>query len=264
MRDKYDKVYAVSFAQRGRNMENRFYISVAGLTVEMNYIRPRMLRFCKDYLIDPPAEGADIVAATSPEKIEEEIKTSEDPVTKYSGEQLSLYRDIAENVPKFGAFLFHGASIAYEGNGYLFGALSGTGKTTHIKLWMQYLGEKVQIVNGDKPLLRVREDGVDVCATPWSGKERLHKNQIVPLKALCLLRRGETNRIEKVEAKDYMNLIMQQVYLPRNAKALNETFDLLDKMLRLVPVYVLYCDISEDAVRTSFTALTGLPYPGER
>ena len=47
----------------------------------------------------------------------------------------------------------HGAVIEYEGNGYMFSADSGTGKTTHILLWRKFLGDKVKIVNGDKPFL---------------------------------------------------------------------------------------------------------------
>ena len=242
-------------------MDKRFYISVAGLTVEMNYIRETTMRFCTDYIIDPPEKSADIVASTSPEKIEEELKIAEGTPRKSDAENLSLFRDIAENAPDFGSFLFHGASISYEGKAYLFGALSGTGKTTHINLWMKYLGEKVQIVNGDKPLLRVRKDGVDVCSTPWAGKEKMQRNCIVPLQAICLIQRGKTNRIERVEPKDYMHLVMQQVYLPRNPKALVQTLDLLDRVLQSVPLYLLHCDISEEAVRTSFPALTGLPYP---
>lgn len=244
-------------------MDKRFYISVAGLTVEMNYISESTLKFCEDYLVDPPQEKADIIAATSQEKIDEELKIAEGTPRRRDAENLSLFRDIAEKSPSFGSFLFHGASISYDGKAYLFGALSGTGKTTHINLWMKYLGEKVQIVNGDKPLLRVRKDGVDVCSTPWAGKEKMQRNCIVPLQAICMIQRGKTNRIERVDPKDYMHLIMQQVYLPRNAKALGETLDLLDRVLQTVPVYLLHCDISEDAVRTSFPALTGQSYPNK-
>lgn len=89
----------------------------------------------------------------------------------------------------------------------------------------------------------------------------MQRNCIVPLQAICLIQRGKTNRIERVEPKDYMHLVMQQVYLPRNPKALVQTLDLLDRVLQSVPLYLLHCDISEEAVRTSFPALTGLPYP---
>lgn len=242
-------------------MEKQFYISVAGLTVEMNYLREATRFACADYIIDAPVGKADIIASTNPEKVEEEVQLAKEPVTRRNAEQLSLFRDIAERVPDFGCFLFHGASVSYDGEAYLFGALSGTGKTTHIKLWMEHLGEKVQIVNGDKPLLRVRKDGVDVCSTPWAGKEKMQRNCIVPLRAICLIQRGETNHIERVEAKDHMNLVMQQIYIPRNVKALEETLTLLDRVLQTVPVYLLHCNISEDAVRTSFPALTGQPYP---
>ena len=106
-------------------MEKQFYISVAGLTVEMNYLREATRKFCEDYIIDAPAGKADLIATTSPEKIEAEIQLADEPVNRRSAEQLSLFREIAERAPDFGSFLFHGASISYDGKAYLFGALSG-------------------------------------------------------------------------------------------------------------------------------------------
>lgn len=242
-------------------MEQRFYISVAGLKVEMNYLRESTREFCRDYIIDPPKDGADIIATATPERVEQEWEQGDEGASIENAEQLCLFRDIAENSPAFGSFLFHGAAISYGERAYLFGALSGTGKTTHVRLWRRHLGADVQIVNGDKPLLRVSEQGVDVCATPWAGKEGWQRNCIVPLGAICLLQRGEKNSIERVDPGQYLGLIMQQVYMPRNPRSSMLTFELLDRVLKQVPVYLLHCDISEEAVKTCFPALTGLPYP---
>lgn len=241
-------------------MEKQIYISLAGLTVEINYIRRRIPRFFRDYLIEKPENGADIVATATPEGVEQELAA--EPATRpFHAETACIFRCIAERSPYFGSFLFHCAAISYEGEGYLFGALSGTGKSTHIGLWRQLLGDKVEIVNGDKPLLRMTGDCPEICSTPWAGKEGWQKNCIVPLKGICLLCRGEENKIERVDPKDCMRLIIQQIYLPRDKQALVLTLDLLDRILRMTPVYLLHCDISEEAVRTSFEALTGKPYP---
>lgn len=241
-------------------MENQLYISLAGLTVEVNYIRKGIPHFFRDYLIEKPAEGADVIATATPEAVEEELKT-EPTAGAGNAEKSCLFRCIAERSPYFGSFLFHCAAISYEGEGYLFGALSGTGKSTHISLWRQYLGETVKIVNGDKPLLRMNGEQAQICSTPWAGKEGWQDQSIVPLRGICLLQRGEKNTIERVEPKDCMGLIMQQVYLPRDRQALVLTLELLDRILAKTPVYLLHCDMSEEAVKTSFTALTGKPYP---
>ena len=89
----------------------------------------------------------------------------------------------------------HGAAIAFDGAAYLFTAPSGTGKTTHVRLWRQYLGSRVTVVNGDKPFLSLEPDGtVRVWGSPWAGKERWQSPISVPLCGVCLLERG-TDRI---------------------------------------------------------------------
>lgn len=241
-------------------MENQLYISLAGLTVEINYIRKRIPHFFRDYRIEKPENGVDIVATATPEGVEEEL--APDPsVGALNAEKSCIFRCIAERSPYFGSFLFHCAAISYEGEGYLFGALSGTGKSTHISLWREYLSDQVKIVNGDKPLLRMKGEEAEICSTPWAGKEGWQKNCIVPLRGICLLCRGEENKIERVEPSDCMRLIIQQVYLPRDKQALVLTLDLLDRILKKVPIYLLHCDMTEEAVKTSFEALTGKPYP---
>lgn len=241
-------------------MEKQLYISLAGLTAEINYTRKRIPRFFRDYLIEKPENGVDIVATATPEGVAEEL-AAEPASSPFNAETACIFRCIAERSPYFGSFLFHCAAISYEGDGFLFGALSGTGKSTHISLWKQYLGDRVEIVNGDKPLLRMTGEEPEICSTPWAGKEGWQNHSIVPLRGICLLCRGEENTIERVEPKDYMRLIIQQVYLPRDREALFLTLGLLDQILKKVPLYLLHCDISEEAVKTSFEAMTGKPYP---
>ena len=159
----------------------------------------------------------------------------------------------------------HGAAIQYDGRAYLFTAPSGTGKSTHIKLWRRYLGAAVRVINGDKPFVLVPEapDAVPVAyGTPWSGKECWQENASAPLAGICLLSRAESGatRIDRIPAADALDRIIRQVYLPPNALAAANALELLDALLARVPVYDLAVDMSEDAVRTSFEALTGLPY----
>ncbi len=240
-------------------MKDQVYISVAGLTVELNYLHREILRLCGDYVINKP-ETVDIVAVSTEEKIQREINRAQEPVSPVNGEECCLFRDVAEQAPLLGRFLMHGAAISYAGKGYLFTALSGTGKTTHISLWKKYLGDEVDIINGDKPLIHVSEEEVSVCATPWAGKERWHRNCAYPLGGICLISRGVGNRIRRIEPREYLNLLLQQIYMPANPAALTATLDLVDRMLARVPVYLLECDMSEEAVKTSFRAVTGLEY----
>lgn len=233
-----------------------FCISLADLNIEIQARHEFARRFCRDYLTD----GAPELFASASDADLQADQSAVPGTSEAYAETLGIYRSIAEQLPMRGAFLTHGAAIAYDGKAYLFTAPSGTGKTTHISLWKRYLGQRVQIVNGDKPLLRLSEQGVDVCSTPWAGKEGWQKNCIVPLGGICLLHRGTDNRICRCKAGDLLTELMYQIYIPRDGKALAQTLTLLDGVLKKTPLYLLSCDISQDAVRASFEAMTGLPF----
>ena len=70
------------------------------------------------------------------------------------------FRALAEQLPAFDAFVLHSACFDVDGVGVAFAAHSGTGKTTHMMLWQQLLGDRMTIVNGDKPIVRFFDDPV--------------------------------------------------------------------------------------------------------
>ena len=96
----------------------------------------------------------------------------------------------------YDTILFHGSVIAVDGIGYLFTAKSGTGKSTHTRLWREYFGDRAAMVNDDKPLLKITDSSVIAYGTPYNGKHRLGTNISVPLKAICILTRAADNHIE--------------------------------------------------------------------
>lgn len=241
-------------------MAETFSIGIAGLTVGLHPLYDYARDYCRDYLV--PDGEPDITAISSPEAIANEQAALPGAAADRL-EPLCLYRQIAEQLPAFGGCVFHGAAIEYGGRAYLFTAPSGTGKSTHIRLWREYLGDAVRIVNGDKPVLRLTDAGVNVCSTPWAGKEGWQRNCIVPLGALCLLRRGETDRIRRVAPGDHVSDLLLQTYLPADGDALDKTLTILDEICRRVPVYLLECTMKETAVSTAFKALTGEDYVHE-
>ena len=238
-------------------MQRKFYIELAGLTIEMNTRFEYVEKFCSDYIVENPGKPTDIAAYAAPEQVKEEMRHAEEPVSEEYTETLALYRSIAEQLPKFGCFVFHGAAISFGGKGYLFTAPSGTGKTTHICLWRKLLGDRVDIINGDKPILRVDGDSVSVCSTPWAGKECWQKNVKMPLAGTCIINRGTDNQCIRQNPQSVLKDVMHQIYLPKNPQSMGLTLENLDRLLKLVPFYRLTCDISENAVKASFEAMTG-------
>lgn len=96
-----------------------------------------------------------------------------------------------------GALLMHAACVVEGEKGYIFLGKSGTGKSTHARLWMRHL-EGVWLLNDDNPVVRVLEDGVYVYGSPWSGKTPCYKNQRALLGGIVSLEQAPMNRIRRL------------------------------------------------------------------
>lgn len=246
-----------------------FCMRIADLVVRVRPLHAQIAWLCRDYIVcDAGLEAhvdLDVRVKQADINFERDMATEGTDWTDVYLETLAVQRAIANRLPERHRLLAHGAVIEFEGRAYLFTAPSGTGKSTHIRLWRQYLGDTVRVINGDKPFVRIpecREELPVVYGTPWAGKEGWQRNDSAPLAGIVLLSRSELGASSIRPASAALNLdkIMRQIYFPPDASAAALTLDLLDAMLARVPVYELACDISEDAVSASFEGLTGLDY----
>lgn len=236
-----------------------FTIALAGKRIAVSALYEDAREFCREYLTDGPA---DLHVEVTPEDItfEREKSAREDAVegipTRHFPdaylETLAIYRKIAEIMLEHDTLLFHGSVISVDGQGYLFTAKSGTGKSTHTALWRQVFGDRAVMVNDDKPLLRVTDQGVFACGTPWDGKHRLSTNVTVPLKAICVLGRGERNRIEPLPVARALPMLLQQSYRPRDGAALARLLALLDKLTKKTGLYALHCNMEPEAALVAY------------
>ncbi len=231
------------------------YIKIADLKIKIENKYEYVRWLCKDYIIDE-CEDYDLFVSVSDKEIDEEIAIAETEVSRGYAEGVCVYRSICYRLPtKFNSYLLHSALIEYEGRGYAFAAKSGTGKSTHIALWQKVFGEKVRIINGDKPILRYIDGEFLAYGTPWCGKEGLAVNDSVPLRALCFIERSPTNSIEPIPAEDAVLRVFQQVLTPRDAETVDALFGLLDLTLRLVPCYLLKCNMEDEAAIVAYNGM---------
>lgn len=236
-------------------MKNTIKICLAEIPITVTAEGGFMAEFCKNYITDKDTLFS---VSVTEDAVAEEVENAPEPTTFEYAEALCLYREMAERLPLFDRVVFHGAAIEYGGKAYLFTAPSGTGKTTHISLWRQYLGEKVNIINGDKPILRFADNGFTVYGTPFAGKEGWQRNVSAPLAGICTLSQGKNNDISPIESGLFLSLY-RQTYKPRNKNAAQKTLSLVKELCKL-PCYSLSCDISETAVKSSFETLTNELY----
>ena len=255
-----------------------FCVQIAGVLVAIENRYTFTERLCADYIVDVfPDECAFSVSAT-PEEIAAE-NNDEDAFSPAYCESLALYRKMCTRMLDYDAFLFHAAVVSYAGRGYAFAAKSGTGKSTHVAQWMHALGDRVTVVNGDKPILRWygREgvgEGVDAgtaavvgegsrtsgtflaYGTPYCGKESWGQNASVPLRAVCFIERcesGESDCLKRLEDDgEIINRMMNQILLPKDPVLAVRQLDLLDKLVTCVPFYVLRCTPTRAAFDAAF------------
>lgn len=239
-----------------------FTIKLAGHVIGVEAIFQSTMRFCRDYLTEEPAETE--IAVTEEDIAREREKSVQEddyegvPVRNFSDaylETLALYRKIAEEMIDDDILLFHGSAVAVDGQAYLFTAKSGTGKSTHTRLWREYFGDRAVMVNDDKPLIRIAEDGVTVYGTPWDGKHHLSNNIAVPLKAVCYLKRDETNHVEPLPAKEAWPILRQQSYRPVSVERMMKTLEMLDRMIHSVELYTLGCNMDPEAAKVSYEGM---------
>ena len=170
-------------------------------------------------------------------------------------ETLAVYRKIATGLLEYDRLLFHGSAIAVDGEGYLFTAKSGTGKSTHTRLWRELFRDRAVMVNDDKPILKITKDKVFVCGTPWDGKHHLSSNIIVPLKAVCILKRDVENHIEAVSVQEAYPILLQQSFRPPEAEKMMKTMNLVRQLAEKVKLYSLRCNMEPEAARVSYEGM---------
>ena len=95
--------------------------------------------------------------------------------------------------------LFHSSVVSFQDKAYMFLGKSGTGKSTHSRLWLKYI-EGTELINDDNPVVRIHDDGsILVYGSPWSGKTPCYRNVSYPLGAIVLLEQAPQNVIRRLK-----------------------------------------------------------------
>ncbi len=170
---------------------------------------------------------------------------------------MSVYR-ASDRLIREDRCIVHGAAMLWKGKAWLFMADSGTGKSTQLRHWKDLWPEEVRILNGDKPVLRLEDDGTfTVHPSPWKGKEEWGDDSLsAPLGGIILLRRAKENHLERLSPVGCAARLLSLFFCSFDDK---ETLDLLcileEKVLSSVPVWRLDNLGDEDSSRLTHEAL---------
>ncbi len=158
-----------------------------------------------------------------------------------------------EKLLKFNGIMLHSSCVAKDGKAYLFSADCGTGKSTHTHLWLEHL-PGAYIVNDDKPALRFVNGRLLAFGSPWSGKTNESNYGGVEVAGIAFLYRGE-NRIAPLAPAKAIPLFYKQTNRTVYGEFTPLMLEMLDRVLTSVPLYELHCDMSRDAVMTSYNGM---------
>lgn len=186
---------------------------------------------------------------------EHRVELRQDQIPGRIGTNTVLNSIAAEHlVAQEGGFVFHSSYICWQGKAILFTAPSGTGKSTQAELWRSLRG--AEVINGDRSVVRVTEDGVFACGIPFAGSSQCCKNQTLPLAAIVYLDQAPCTTIHRLQGFESFRRIWEGVSVniwDKEDMAL--VSEAVERVARNVPVFYLPCTPDESAVTALEQAL---------
>ena len=162
----------------------------------------------------------------------------------------------AQAILAHGAVSVHAAAVQCGGRAYLFMGQSGTGKSTHSRLWLENI-EGTTLLNDDNPVIRLTQEGIAMAyGTPWSGKTPCYRNEAVLLGGIIRIRRALENqaqRLNPIEA--YASLSTSCSRMPGDKRLDSERHATLSALIAHVPCWVMNCLPNPEAAKVCATAV---------
>lgn len=165
-------------------------------------------------------------------------------------------------VAPFHTVAIHSSVIRYGDGAVLFLGESGTGKSTHTRLWREHIAG-AELLNDDSPVVRIGEQGAVVYGSPWSGKTPCYRNERIPIRAFVRLSQAPHNRIRRLTALHAIGALLPSC---PPAFAYDESLQdavctTVGDLVARVPVYHLECLPDAGAARLSFETVFGKEAP---
>ena len=202
---------------------------------------------CREYEIEGNFEPEVVVNPEEYDRSRYPKRLSEESFC-YMESGRQMYKKLLE----FNGFYLHSSAVEFDGRAYLFSGPSGMGKSTHTRLWQKVFGEGAQVFNDDKPALRRIDGKWFAYGTPWCGKDGINQNKKVPLAGICFLKRGEENKIRRLEPKEAFPLLMSQtIFKIQDSGKLDLLLNSMNHLLNEIPIFELENKPVEEAAMLS-------------
>lgn len=227
---------------------------IADLNIKIEPIYDSTLKRLSPYLCKESSFDFDATATLA--EIEKCSRSLNGKFNLEACESSVILNKICQKVLRdYQGFFFHSSVLMLNGEAYVFSAKSGVGKSTHTELWRKHFGNRVTMINDDKPIIRKNNGKFTAYGTPWMGKAEIGNNTSAPIKAVYILKRGNENSVAKIKPGAVFKDILEATVIPDEKSAMSELLTLLDEFFTSVPLFILTCNISDDAVMTAYSAV---------
>ena len=137
--------------------------------------------------------------------------------------------------------LIHASLVRHKGYGYAFIAKSGTGKSTHVSLWLKHIPE-CDLMNDDNPIVRILDGKAYIYGSPWSGKTPCYRNIKAPLGAITRIDRADINSVEKLNPiESFASLLPSCSSMKWDKEIFNNVCNTITKVIETTAIYVVHC-----------------------
>lgn len=142
----------------------------------------------------------------------------------------------------FGRVPIHSSCVTVHGKAYLFLGESGTGKSTHSRMWIDTM-DGCELLNDDSPIIEIAKSGIYAWGSPWSGKTACYQNVRVPLDGIIRLHQSSENKIKRLDRLHALGALYPSFPpgLTKDRTLWNSYNMCLSSLIANVPVYSLGC-----------------------
>ena len=241
---------------------SKVLVKLGGIPMEICFRYENNVAFFSEYLTD---ERPVLVIEPSDEDRErvrnQMVHSAErDGINRPEFEQDFIERNVlhalvAEQLVSHDVLLIHGSALSMDSEAFLFTAQSGVGKSTHARLWRELYGDRVKMINDDKPMLQIRDSEVLVWGSPWNGKHHLSTNICIPLRAIASLHRAAENRVLRMTDAEAFSVLRQRAYRSYSPETDRAVLELEKRIISAIPFFDLWCNMSPEAAETAYQGI---------
>lgn len=151
--------------------------------------------------------------------------------------------------------LIHASLVRKNGYGYPFIAKSGTGKSTHVSLWLRHI-PGCDLMNDDNPIIRFVDGTPFIYGSPWSGKTPCYRNTKARLGAITRIDRAKENSIEKLPTIEaFASVLPACSAMKWDPDIYNDICDTVGALIETTDIFTLHCLPDKEAALLCYNTI---------